>query len=265
MGRFQGFDSPLGGLKPIVYADWTASGRQLHFIEVFFLLFFLLLGLCLSSWGLFVCASQTVHSFIRLLNQNHSNHTPFPSLPPHPPQDFLRAEVMPFYGNTHTTTSITGMQTTLFRHEARQIIAGAGFLGWGGLYRVGVGVGGWVGAVSVWGVCVLWEWMWEDGWVKGREKGHICVSSHPVIPNSSHSRRQASPSRHGFGQRHTPVHPNPTAQSPGLSLTSTSPQPHAQISHTFILHSVSHSPQPTPQPHRIIHRVGECPRDGKGR
>ena len=41
------------------------------------------------------------------------------------PQDFLRAEVMPFYGNTHTTTSITGMQTTLFRHEARQIIAGA--------------------------------------------------------------------------------------------------------------------------------------------
>lgn len=34
MGRFQGFDSPLGGLKPIVYADWTASGRQLHFIEV---------------------------------------------------------------------------------------------------------------------------------------------------------------------------------------------------------------------------------------
>ncbi|EWM20018.1 cysteine desulfurase [Nannochloropsis gaditana] len=30
---------------------------------------------------------------------------------------------MPFYGNTHTTTSITGMQTTLYRHEARQIIA----------------------------------------------------------------------------------------------------------------------------------------------
>jgi hypothetical protein len=36
VGRFQGFDSPLGGLKPIVYADWTASGRQLHFIEVRF-------------------------------------------------------------------------------------------------------------------------------------------------------------------------------------------------------------------------------------
>jgi len=34
VGRFQPFDSPLGGNKPIVYADWTASGRQLHFIEV---------------------------------------------------------------------------------------------------------------------------------------------------------------------------------------------------------------------------------------
>jgi selenocysteine lyase/cysteine desulfurase len=31
--------------------------------------------------------------------------------------------VLPTYGNTHTTTSITGLQTTMFRAEARQIIA----------------------------------------------------------------------------------------------------------------------------------------------
>ncbi|POM68016.1 Cysteine desulfurase [Phytophthora palmivora] len=32
---------------------------------------------------------------------------------------------MPTYGNTHTTTSVTGLQTTAFREEARQIIARA--------------------------------------------------------------------------------------------------------------------------------------------
>ncbi|EGZ22019.1 hypothetical protein PHYSODRAFT_557789 [Phytophthora sojae] len=40
-------------------------------------------------------------------------------------EDYLNAEVMPLYGNTHTTTSITGLQTTCFRHEARQIVAQA--------------------------------------------------------------------------------------------------------------------------------------------
>ncbi|CAI5739717.1 unnamed protein product [Hyaloperonospora brassicae] len=38
---------------------------------------------------------------------------------------FLRRHVMPTYGNTHTTTSVTGLQTTSFRDEARQIIAHA--------------------------------------------------------------------------------------------------------------------------------------------
>ncbi|KAL4100176.1 hypothetical protein PRIC1_007971 [Phytophthora ramorum] len=38
---------------------------------------------------------------------------------------FMRNEVMPTYGNTHTTTSVTGLQTTSFREEARQIIAKA--------------------------------------------------------------------------------------------------------------------------------------------
>lgn len=40
-------------------------------------------------------------------------------------ENFVAAEVLPFYGNTHTTTSITGNQSTCYRHEARQIIAEA--------------------------------------------------------------------------------------------------------------------------------------------
>ncbi len=38
---------------------------------------------------------------------------------------FMRDEVLPLYGNTHTTSSNTGAQTTAFREEARQIIADA--------------------------------------------------------------------------------------------------------------------------------------------
>ncbi|CAH0488921.1 unnamed protein product [Peronospora farinosa] len=38
-------------------------------------------------------------------------------------EQFMRTKVMPTYGNTHTTTSVTGLQTTAFRDEARQIIA----------------------------------------------------------------------------------------------------------------------------------------------
>jgi len=34
----------------------------------------------------------------------------------------LAAEVLPLYGNTHTTTSATGMQSTFFREESRQLI-----------------------------------------------------------------------------------------------------------------------------------------------
>lgn len=40
-------------------------------------------------------------------------------------EQYIQREVMPLYGNTHTTTSITGLQSTCFRHEARQIIAQA--------------------------------------------------------------------------------------------------------------------------------------------
>jgi len=40
-------------------------------------------------------------------------------------EGYLAAEVMPWYGNTHTTSNITGHQSTCFRHEARQIVAEA--------------------------------------------------------------------------------------------------------------------------------------------
>ena len=37
-------------------------------------------------------------------------------------EDFISAEVLSNYGNTHTTTSVTSLQTTLFRHESRDLI-----------------------------------------------------------------------------------------------------------------------------------------------
>ena len=57
------------GVRRVTYADYTASGRSLSFIE-----------------------------------------------------DYLRDAVLPLYANTHTESSGTGLQTTRFREEARQII-----------------------------------------------------------------------------------------------------------------------------------------------
>ena len=57
------------GLRRVTYADYTASGRSLGFVE-----------------------------------------------------DFIRDSVLPLYANTHTETSGTGLQTTRFREEARQVI-----------------------------------------------------------------------------------------------------------------------------------------------
>ncbi len=68
IGKNEVIDGPFGP-RPVVYADYTASGRALTFIE-----------------------------------------------------DYIRDVVLPLYANTHTESSGTGLQTTRFREEAREII-----------------------------------------------------------------------------------------------------------------------------------------------
>ncbi|XP_050546632.1 uncharacterized protein LOC126908518 isoform X2 [Daktulosphaira vitifoliae] len=40
-------------------------------------------------------------------------------------EDYILREVLPVYGNTHTTTNVTSLQSTLYRHESRDIIRNA--------------------------------------------------------------------------------------------------------------------------------------------
>jgi selenocysteine lyase/cysteine desulfurase len=68
IGRDSAVSTPFG-MRRVTYADYTASGRSLSFIE-----------------------------------------------------DYLRSRVLPLYANTHTETSGTGLQTTRFREEAREIV-----------------------------------------------------------------------------------------------------------------------------------------------
>jgi selenocysteine lyase/cysteine desulfurase len=68
IGRDDVVDGPFGPRR-VTYADYTASGRSLGFIE-----------------------------------------------------DYIRDQVLPLYANTHTESSGTGLQTTRYREEAREII-----------------------------------------------------------------------------------------------------------------------------------------------
>ncbi|XP_065205688.1 uncharacterized protein LOC135835380 isoform X2 [Planococcus citri] len=71
IGRNVTFLGPFGRRK-VVYCDYTASGRSLHFIE-----------------------------------------------------DYILKEVLPLYANTHTSSNVTALQSSLYRQEARDIIRSA--------------------------------------------------------------------------------------------------------------------------------------------
>lgn len=90
IGHDRAFSGPYGKRR-ITYADYVASGRALRFIE------------------------QYIVDEVRRYMQ------PLPEIRSHG----VVLQVLPVYGNTHTTSSHTGVQTTLYRSEARSAIGRA--------------------------------------------------------------------------------------------------------------------------------------------
>ena len=89
IGFHEAVFGPFGERK-IVYCDETASNKSVTFIEDFI--------------------QKEVNQYSNILESNHDQ------------KKCIHFQVLPFYGNTHTTTSYTGKQTTMLREEARSLI-----------------------------------------------------------------------------------------------------------------------------------------------
>jgi hypothetical protein len=96
------------GVKTLVYGDYTASGRALEPIEDY------IREKVHILWARGFPSSSSAKLHVHRLRIIRS-------LEMHP--HIALFQVLPVYANTHTTTSYTGLQTTCFRLEARQMVA----------------------------------------------------------------------------------------------------------------------------------------------